>query len=99
MTATTSPPTGAPLIEARDLTKYFGSVVALHDVSLSVRAGEVLCLLGDNGAGKSTLIKILSGVHPPHSGEIFVYGERVELGTPRDSLQRVIATVYQDMAM
>ena len=97
MTATT--PSGAPLIEARDLTKYFGSVVALHDVSLVVRAGEVLCLLGDNGAGKSTLIKILSGVHPPDSGEILVDGERVELGSPRDALQRGIATVYQDLAM
>jgi len=99
MTATMSPSTGAPLIEARDLTKYFGSVVALHDVSLSVRAGEVLCLLGDNGAGKSTLIKILSGVHPPDSGEILVDGERVMLGSPRDALQRGIATVYQDLAM
>ena len=99
MTATTSHSNGAPLIEARDLTKYFGSVVALHDVSLSVRAGEVLCLLGDNGAGKSTLIKILSGVHPPDSGEILVDGEQVVLGSPRDALQRGIATVYQDLAM
>lgn len=90
---------GAPLIEARDLTKYFGSVVALHGVSLSVRAGEVLCLLGDNGAGKSTLIKILSGVHPPDAGEILVDGEPVTFGSPRDALQRGIATVYQDLAM
>jgi len=97
MTASTT--NGAPLIEARDLTKYFGSVVALHDVSLSVRAGEVLCLLGDNGAGKSTLIKILSGVHPPDSGEILVDGETVVFGSPRDALQRGIATVYQDLAM
>jgi simple sugar transport system ATP-binding protein len=88
-----------PLIEARGLTKYFGSVVALHDVSLLVRAGEVLCLLGDNGAGKSTLIKLLSGVHPPDSGEILVEGEVVELGSPRDALRRGIATVYQDLAM
>jgi simple sugar transport system ATP-binding protein len=90
---------GAPLIEARDLTKYFGSVVALHGVSLSVRAGEVLCLLGDNGAGKSTLIKILSGVHPPDEGQILIDGEEVVLGSPRDALQRGIATVYQDLAM
>jgi len=96
---TDSNASAAPLIEARGLTKYFGSVVALHDVSLSVHAGEVLCLLGDNGAGKSTLIKILSGVHPPDSGEIFVDGEAVELGSPRDALQRGIATVYQDLAM
>src|SRR5688500_8697487 len=88
-----------PLIEARGLTKYFGSVVALHDVSLSVRAGEVLCLLGDNGAGKSTLIKILSGVHPPDGGEILVDGSPVEFGSPRDALRLGIATVYQDLAM
>jgi simple sugar transport system ATP-binding protein len=96
---TDSNASAAPLIEARGLTKYFGSVVALHDVSLAVRAGEVLCLLGDNGAGKSTLIKILSGVHPPDSGEILVDDEPVELGSPRDALQRGIATVYQDLAM
>jgi simple sugar transport system ATP-binding protein len=59
----------------------------------------VLCLLGDNGAGKSTLIKILSGVHPPDSGEILVDGEAVAFGSPRDALQRGIATVYQDLAM
>ena len=57
-----------PLIEAREISKYFGSVIALQDVSMYVNAGEVLCLLGDNGAGKSTLIKTLSGVHPPDSG-------------------------------
>ena len=90
---------GTPLIEARDLTKYFGSVIALHDVSLVVRSGEVLCLLGDNGAGKSTLIKILSGVHPPDGGEILVDGEPVVFTSPRDALQRGIATVYQDLAM
>ena len=97
MTATTT--SDAPLIEARGLTKYFGSVVAIHDVSLSVRAGEVLCLLGDNGAGKSTLIKTLSGVFPPDRGEILIDGEPVEFGSPRDALQRGIATVYQDLAM
>ena len=95
----TLPHDGAPLIEARALTKYFGSVVALRDVSLAVRAGEVLCLLGDNGAGKSTVIKILSGVHPPDSGEILLDGEPVTFGSPRDALQRGIATVYQDLAM
>jgi simple sugar transport system ATP-binding protein len=90
---------GAPLIEARSLTKFFGSVIALYDVSLLVRSGEVLCLLGDNGAGKSTLIKTLSGVHPPDAGEMLVDGEPVEFTSPRDALQRGIATVYQDLAM
>ena len=91
--------TDAPLIEARNLTKYFGGVVALYDVSLSVHRGEVLCLLGDNGAGKSTLIKTLSGVHPPDNGTILIDGEEVQLSSPRDALQRGIATVYQDLAM
>src|SRR3990170_5062118 len=90
---------GAPLIEARNLTKYFGSVIALYDVSVTVRPGEVVCLLGDNGAGKSTLIKTLSGVHPPDSGEILVEGEPVVFTSPRDALQHGIATVYQDLAM
>jgi simple sugar transport system ATP-binding protein len=90
---------GAPLIEARNITKYFGRVIALYDVSLSVRRGEVLCLLGDNGAGKSTLIKTLSGVHPPDEGEMLVDGEPVVFTSPRDALQRGIATVYQDLAM
>ncbi|MEP7082478.1 MAG: ATP-binding cassette domain-containing protein [Chloroflexota bacterium] len=92
-------PADAPLIEARNLTKYFGGVIALYDVSLSVRRGEVLCLLGDNGAGKSTLIKTLSGVHPPDHGTILIDGEEVQLSSPRDALQRGIATVYQDLAM
>jgi len=91
--------TDAPLIEARNITKYFGSVIALHDVSLSVRRGEVLCLLGDNGAGKSTLIKTLSGVHPPDTGEIFVDGRLAQFDSPRHALHAGIATVYQDLAM
>jgi len=91
--------TDAPLIEARNVTKYFGSVIALYDVSLSVRRGEVLCLLGDNGAGKSTLIKILSGVHPPDAGQILIDGQEVRFDSPRDALQAGIATVYQDLAM
>ncbi len=101
MTAATAESTGngAPLIEARSITKYFGRVNAIYDVSLHVNAGEVLCLLGDNGAGKSTLIKTLSGVHPPDEGEILVEGEPVVFSSPRDALQRGIATVYQDLAM
>ncbi|MDQ0475441.1 ATP-binding cassette domain-containing protein, partial [Labrys wisconsinensis] len=59
----------APLIAVRNIVKQFGSVIALSGVSMSVGAGEVLCLLGDNGAGKSTLIKTLSGVHKPSSGD------------------------------
>jgi simple sugar transport system ATP-binding protein len=89
----------APLIEARGLTKYFGNVIAIQDVSLTVRPGEVVCLLGDNGAGKSTLIKTLSGVHPPDEGEIVLDGRPVTFSSPRDALHHGIATVYQDLAM
>jgi simple sugar transport system ATP-binding protein len=87
-----------PLVELRNASKFFGSVIALNDVSLAVRRGEVLCLLGDNGAGKSTLIKILSGVHMPSRGELLVDGEPVHFSSPRDALDRGIATVFQDLA-
>lgn len=88
-----------PVIEVQDISKTFGSVIALNQVSMSVQAGEVMCLLGDNGAGKSTLIKTLSGVHKPSSGEYFVDGQRVDFNSPRDALDTGIATVYQDLAM
>jgi simple sugar transport system ATP-binding protein len=90
---------GPPLLEARDISKYFGAVVALEGVSLAVRAGEINCLLGDNGAGKSTLIKTLSGVHPPDEGTLAVDGEPVRFTSPRDALNAGIATVYQDLSV
>jgi simple sugar transport system ATP-binding protein len=90
---------GEPVLEARDVSKYFGRVIALENVSLSVRAGEVNCLLGDNGAGKSTLIKILSGVHGPDSGTLLMDGQPITLESPRHALDRGIATVYQDLAV
>ncbi len=88
-----------PVLEARNVSKYFGSVVALEDVSLRVHTGEIVCLLGDNGAGKSTLIKILCGLFQPDSGEVLVDGSPVNLGSPRDALRLGIATVYQDLAV
>lgn len=88
-----------PVIEVKNLTKVFGSVIALNGVSMSVNPGEVMCLLGDNGAGKSTLIKTLSGVHKPTEGEYFVDGKSVDFDSPRDALDHGIATVYQDLAM
>ena len=62
------------LIEARNVSKFFGSVIALQDISMAVAGGEVMCLLGDNGAGKSTLIKLLSGVFRPDVGELLLEG-------------------------
>lgn len=88
-----------PLIEVRDISKFFGSVIALNGVSMSVHAGEVMCLLGDNGAGKSTLIKTLAGVHKPSEGQYLVEGKQVDFNSPRDALDLGIATVYQDLAM
>lgn len=87
-----------PLLEARHVSKYFGSVIALSDVSLQVRAGEVTCVLGDNGAGKSSLIKLLSGVFPPDEGEILVDGRPIHFAGPRDARAQGIATVFQDLA-
>jgi simple sugar transport system ATP-binding protein len=90
---------GTPLLEVQNVSKYFGSVIALKDISMSVHAGEVMCLLGDNGAGKSTLIKIFAGVHPPSEGRFLVEGQEVRFASPRDALNAGIATVYQDLAM
>ncbi len=92
-------PTTTPLIEVRNISKFFGGVIALSDVTMDVHAGEVMCLLGDNGAGKSTLIKILSGVHQPSEGKYLVSGREVRFTSPRDALDAGIATVYQDLAM
>ncbi len=91
--------TQVPLLEVQEISKYFGSVIALKDISMKVHAGEVMCLLGDNGAGKSTLIKILSGVHLPSEGHYLVEGKEVNFSSPRDALTAGIATVFQDLAM
>jgi len=87
----------APIVELRGVSKRFGRIDALADVSISVSAGRVLCLLGDNGAGKSTLIKILSGFHPPSSGAILMDGAVTRFADPREALARGIATVHQDV--
>ena len=84
-----------PLLRLSGVHKSFGPIDVLHDISLEVHAGEVLCLLGDNGAGKSTLIKILSGVHKPTSGRFEVDGQAVDFDNPRDASEHGIATVHQ----
>lgn len=88
-----------PLLQVQEVSKYFGSVIALKDISMTLRAGQVMCLLGDNGAGKSTLIKILSGVYQPSEGHYLFEGKEVHFTSPRDALAIGIATVFQDLAM
>jgi len=88
-----------PLIEVRGIGKRYGNIIALSDVTTSVRAGEVTCVLGDNGAGKSTFIKILAGSHPHSDGTLLVEGEEKHLSSPREALDLGIATVYQDLAV
>ena len=89
----------APLLQLRGISKYFGNVTALEDISTTVGAGKVTCVLGDNGAGKSTFIKVLAGLHKPSKGEYLIDGKPVVLESPRDARDRGIATVYQDLAM
>ncbi|RNE48441.1 ATP-binding cassette domain-containing protein [Corynebacterium alimapuense] len=90
---------GQELIRLEDISKNYGAFHALKEISLSVDAGAVTCVLGDNGAGKSTLIKVLAGLHAPSSGQMYVAGEPVEFSSPRDALNAGIATVYQDLAV
>jgi simple sugar transport system ATP-binding protein len=88
-----------PIIKLEGISKQFGKVNALEDISFQLYPGEVHCLLGDNGAGKSTLIKILSGVHRPTRGEFLFEETPVHLDSPRQALDLGIATVFQDLAM
>lgn len=83
------------ILELDQVNKSFGPVDVLHDISLRVHPGEVLCLLGDNGAGKSTLIKTLAGVHKPTSGTVKFEGKAVEFNSPREAQDLGIATVHQ----
>ncbi|EXU68686.1 sugar ABC transporter ATP-binding protein [Streptomyces sp. PRh5] len=89
----------AALVALSDISKYYGNVKALEGVSLEVHAGEITCVLGDNGAGKSTLIKIVAGLHQHDGGTLAIEGEETRLGSPREALDRGIATVYQDLAV
>jgi D-xylose transport system ATP-binding protein len=88
-----------PELALRNISKRFGAIVALDDVSLEVNRGEVLALLGDNGAGKSTLIKCISGVYQVDSGTIELCGKPVQIHSPADARSAGIETVYQDLAL
>jgi len=88
-----------PLVEMRGINVAFGGVHAVRDVTIDLKAGEVIGLVGGNGAGKSTLMRVLSGAHPADSGEIFVDGKQVTIANPRDAKAYNIETIYQTLAL
>jgi D-xylose transport system ATP-binding protein len=90
---------GPPLVELRNMHVAFGGVHAVEDVTIDMKAGEVLALVGGNGAGKTTLVRTLSGAHPADSGEIFIDGKKMAIHTPRDAKELGIETIYQTLAL
>jgi simple sugar transport system ATP-binding protein len=86
-------------LELSGISKHFGAIQALRDVSLSLSAGEVVGLMGDNGAGKSTLVRIIAGNYPPSSGTIHMQGRKVVFHKPADARSEGIEIVYQDLAL
>lgn len=91
--------TETPILEVRGLTKHYGSVVALEDVSFKLNRGEIVGLLGDNGAGKSTLVKCVSGALEPTAGEVYLNGELKDFSYPGQAREAGIETVYQQLAL
>jgi rhamnose transport system ATP-binding protein len=87
------------ILELKNITKSFSGVEVLHDVSFTLRPGEVHALLGENGAGKSTLVKIITGVHQPDHGEILLNGARVHFSDARESLHAGVAAIYQELSL
>ena len=94
-----TPDAPTPLLELRSVSKSFGPVFAVRDVDLRIYSGEIVALVGDNGAGKSTLIKLVSGVHTPDGGEIYVRGRPVQHWDTATARRSGIETVYQDKAL
>jgi len=93
------PTTGRTVLHLDGISKSFGAVAALTDISLDVAAGEVVAIVGDNGAGKSTLVKVLAGVHAADSGTIVFDGRPVDIPDPGAAISLGIATVFQDLAL
>jgi D-xylose transport system ATP-binding protein len=87
------------LLEVRGVRKAFGSVVALDEVTLSVRKGEIAAIVGDNGAGKSTLVKIITGVEHPDTGNIYISGQLANMTSPAVARRLGIEAVFQDLAL
>lgn len=92
-------PTTDPKIRLENISKRFGRVVAVDNVSLTVFEDEILGIVGDNGAGKTTLMGVISGIHKPTSGQLYIDGTPVEFSSPSESRTRGIETVYQNLAL
>lgn len=86
-------------MELQNVSKTFGGAVALRDVSLSLRRGEIHCVAGQNGSGKSTLIKVMSGVHRPNSGTVKFDGKEMSTWTPREAIEAGVQVIYQDFSL
>ena len=89
----------APIVEMKEISKHFGGIQALQEVTIDLFEGEILGIVGHNGAGKSTLIKILSGAYSADTGKIYFRGQEVEIKTPKDSKALGIETIYQHLAL
>ena len=87
------------LLSVENLTMKFGGLTAIDDLSFDAKNNQITSIIGPNGAGKSTLIKTLAGVHQPDEGDMFLEGKKILFDSPRDALDRGIATVYQDLAL
>ena len=87
------------VLEAKNISKYFGTITALENVNLTVKEGECLGVVGDNGAGKTTFMKVLSGLYKPSSGSLFFDGNKEILNSPKDSQNLGLEMVYQDLAL
>jgi simple sugar transport system ATP-binding protein len=88
-----------PILELKNITKNFGAIQAVNDVSVSLEAGEVVGLMGDNGAGKSTLVKMMAGNFTPSSGTILMDGQDIHMHAPADARRHGIEIVHQDLAL
>lgn len=86
-------------LKLANISKHFGAIQALNDVSLEIAEGQVIGLMGDNGAGKSTLVKVIAGNFPPTTGEMFIAGQKADFHRPLDAQRAGIEVVYQDLAI
>jgi len=93
------PTQAVPVVEARNIAKHYGGVVALTGADLTVMPSEIVAIVGDNGAGKSTFVNILSGAQPATEGEILVKGRQITFSRPSDARAAGIETVYQDLSL